>query len=186
MAFIQILILFITIHHKMTNKNILSKNIYVFDPSKLHKFWWEILYQTYWNWTVTEWCTDAYVRVGVIRHVGLLRAFPFACPIKGSGHVQGIYLQTCPDGWRLGFCCTIYCWNSVAFRTAPISSGWIVPRVAIGRVMFNTLLPFFQATTAYQAFYKQFKKMTSEKKYFKLHNICNTPPSQHNNIGYKT
>ena len=37
----------------------------------------------------------------MIGHGGLLRAFSFARPIRGSEHVQGIYPQTCPDGWRL-------------------------------------------------------------------------------------
>ena len=32
-------------------------------------------------------CTDDDVRVGVIGHGGLLRAFSFARPIRGSGHV---------------------------------------------------------------------------------------------------
>ena len=40
------------------------------------------------------------MRVGVIGHGGLLRAFSFARPIRGSGHVEAIYPQTCPD---LGF-----------------------------------------------------------------------------------
>ena len=31
--------------------------------------------------------TDDDVRVGVIRHGGLLEAFTFARPIRGSGHV---------------------------------------------------------------------------------------------------
>ena len=38
----------------------------------------------------------------MIGHVGLLRAFSFTRSIRGSGRVQGIYPQTCPDGWRLG------------------------------------------------------------------------------------
>ena len=33
----------------------------------------------------------------MIGHGGLLRAFSFARPIRSSGHVQGIYPQTCPD-----------------------------------------------------------------------------------------
>ena len=36
----------------------------------------------------------------MIGHGGLLRAFFFARPIRGSGHVQGIYPQTAGD---LGF-----------------------------------------------------------------------------------
>ena len=37
----------------------------------------------------------------MIGHSGLLRAFSFTRPIRGSGHVQEIYPQTCPDGRRL-------------------------------------------------------------------------------------
>ena len=47
--------------------------------------------------------TDDDERVGVIGYGGLLRAFSFAHSIRGSGHVQGIYPQTCPDGRRIGF-----------------------------------------------------------------------------------
>ena len=43
------------------------------------------------------------MRVGVIGHGGLLRAFSFARPIRGAEHVQGIYPQACPDGRRLEF-----------------------------------------------------------------------------------
>ena len=72
--------------------------------------------------------------MGVIGHGGLFRVFSFARPIRGFGHVYGIYPQTCPDGRRLGFRYAIYCWNSVAFCTTPLSSGRIVPRVTIARV----------------------------------------------------
>ena len=36
----------------------------------------------------------------MVGHGGLLRAFSFACPVRGSGHVKGIYPQTCPDRRR--------------------------------------------------------------------------------------
>ena len=39
----------------------------------------------------------------MIRHGGLLRSFSFSRPIRGSGHFQGIYPQTCPDGRRLSW-----------------------------------------------------------------------------------
>ena len=40
----------------------------------------------------------------MIWHGGLLRAFSFARPVRGSAHVQGIYPQTCPDlGFALQF-----------------------------------------------------------------------------------
>ena len=60
--------------------------------------------------------------MGVIGHGGLLSVFSFARPIRGSGHVYGIYSQTCPEGRRLGF------------RAALLSSGRIVPRVTIGGI----------------------------------------------------
>ena len=40
-----------------------------------------------------------------------------------------------PDSQRLGFRYAIQCWNSVAFRTAPLSSSRIVPKVTIARVI---------------------------------------------------
>ena len=86
-------------------------------------------------------------------HMMLLRAFSFARTIRGSGHVQGIYPQTCPDGRRLWFRCAIQCWNSVAFRAAPLTSGRIVPRVTFiprERPNANTrYCRLFKATTAY-------------------------------------
>ena len=85
------------------------------------------------NWW-DEWCTDDDVRVRVIGYGGLLRAFSFVLPIRGSGHVYVIYPQRCPDGRRLGLRCAIQCWNSVAFRATPLSLGRIVPGVTIGRV----------------------------------------------------
>ena len=54
------------------------------------------------------------MRVGLIGHGGLLRAFSFARPIRGSGHVWGIYRQTCPDGQIIGFCCATWCSQQVA------------------------------------------------------------------------
>ena len=66
----------------------------------------------------------------MIGHGGLLRAFSFARPIRGSGHVYGIYPQTTGD---LGFAVQFNA-ESLAFRAAPLSSGRIVPRVTIGRI----------------------------------------------------
>ena len=44
------------------------------------------------------------MRVRVICHGGLLRAFSFARPIRGYVQVLETYSQTCPDGWRLSLC----------------------------------------------------------------------------------
>ena len=45
------------------------------------------------NWW-DEWCTDDDVGVGVIGHGELLRAFSFARPISGSGHVFQVIAPT--------------------------------------------------------------------------------------------
>ena len=52
------------------------------------------------NWW-DEWCTDDDVRVGVIGHGGLLRAFSFARPIRGSGHVWGYIPETWVSKYNL-------------------------------------------------------------------------------------
>ena len=62
---------------------------------------------------------DVYdVRVGLIGHGGLLRAFPFARPIRGSGNVYGIYPQTYPhdQGIYKVFHFPWYKWNESGFR----------------------------------------------------------------------
>ena len=51
------------------------------------------------NWW-DEWCTDDDVRVGVIGYGGLLRAFSFARPIRGSGHVYPRLGDLPPDMLR--------------------------------------------------------------------------------------
>ena len=56
------------------------------------------------------------MRVGVIGHGGLLRVFSFARPIRGSGHVEAIYPQTCPD---LGFAVQFNAETRAAIRLWP-------------------------------------------------------------------
>ena len=58
--------------------------------------------------------------------VGYWERFPYFSPIRGSGHVQGIYPKTCPDG-DLGFAVQLN-------AETPLSSDRIVPRVTIGRI----------------------------------------------------
>ena len=55
----------------------------------------------------------------MIRHGGLLCVFSFTYPIRGAGHVQGIYPQACPDSI-----------NSF-FAQKRLSSGRIVPTVTL-------------------------------------------------------
>ena len=83
---------------------------------------------------------------GDIGHGGLLRVFPFTCPMVGSGHVYGIYPQTCPDDQRLGF--------SWIQNTAPISWGRIVSRVTI--VECNPIYPKWK--TKWQTLYCRYLK----------------------------
>ena len=42
-----------------------------------------LLYVTFWH----KWCTNDDIRVGMIGHGVLLKAFSFARQIRGSGHV---------------------------------------------------------------------------------------------------
>ena len=98
------------------------------------------------RWMMYKWWGEGYRAWWVIESV-FLRS-----PNKGFWACLG-------DGWRLGFRCSIYCWNSVAFRVAPLSSGQIIPIVTIGRVTpfiiherpkANTrYCRLFKATTAY-------------------------------------
>ena len=70
----------------------------------------------------------------MIGHGGLLRAFSFARPIRGSGHVSGKYPQIWPDDRRLEFSLCNLMLKLCGICAAPLSSGRIVPRVTIGKI----------------------------------------------------
>ena len=75
---------------------------------------------------------------GVIGHVWLFRVFSLARSIRGSGHGLGFlgmstprYAQTARD---LGLAVQFNAETPWHFVQLLLSSGWIVPRVTIGRI----------------------------------------------------
>ena len=49
----------------------------------------------------------------MIEHGGSLRVFSFTRRLKSSGHVYGIYIQTCPDGRSVVVVVVIFCFTSL-------------------------------------------------------------------------
>ena len=71
------------------------------------------------------------VRVEVIGHGWLLRAFSFARPIDVLGMSRGYTPRHAQTAGDLSFAVQF---NDETFRAAPLSTGRIVPRVTIGRI----------------------------------------------------